>query len=75
MAVCLCHVETIVRNQFFFIDFMVKEGKTYLVIDAPVHDKHDGTRYNPVGHFICMLRETARLQLVEYPQAQAEPSK
>jgi len=25
---------------------MVKEGKTYPVIDAPVHGKHDGASYN-----------------------------
>jgi len=31
MAVCLCHVETIIRNRFFFVDlslYMVKEGDT-----------------------------------------------
>jgi len=27
MAVCLCHVETIVRGQFFFADFVIIQGE------------------------------------------------
>jgi len=35
--------------------YMVKEGKIYPVIDAPVHSKHDGASYNSVWklHLFC----------------------
>jgi len=37
-------------SQISFL-YMVKEGdtvKNYPVMDAPVHDKHNGANYNPV---------------------------
>jgi len=49
MAVCLCHVEGIVRDQYFFTDFISihSEGRYYSEnLDAPVHGENDGASYN-----------------------------
>jgi len=46
MDTCLRHIETIIHDQFFFINFafhqrneegLVAKGKTYPIIHSPVH--------------------------------------
>ena len=62
MGVCLRHVEMIVCNQSFFTDFAsvcseeVIEGKTYPVMDSPIHGEHDGASCNYALHCICKLQ-------------------
>jgi len=50
MGACLHHVETMVRDQFFFMDFTSKcnekgweQKKNYPAIYSPVHGKHNGS--------------------------------
>ena len=49
MNVCVHHVEAIVRNRFFIMNFAfvsVRKGKTYSVTDFSVHGKHDGENFS-----------------------------
>jgi len=53
----------VISNLSYVIDFssqilslyMVKEGKTYPVIDVSIHGKHDGTIYSSMWHSIRKL--------------------
>ena len=59
MGVCLRHVEIILRDWFFPIDFALvcSEEKWYTektcpVFDSPIHSKHDGANCNSVYPFV-----------------------
>ena len=63
MDVCLCHAKAIVRDKIFLHKFRlcmqwqkVIQGHTCLVIDSPIHDKHDGASFNFVCHSVGKLQ-------------------
>ena len=63
MIVCLCHVEAIIRDRFFFTNFAFvcgEEGrvkKTFThVIDSPVHSEHDGEKFSSVSQSVGNLQ-------------------
>ena len=35
---------------------IVDKRKTYLAMDSPIHDKHDGVSCNSVLNFVCKLQ-------------------
>ena len=64
MGICLCHVEVVVHDRFFFTDFVyvqlyvVKKGcrrKTHHVMDSPIHGEHDDASCNSVLHWVGKL--------------------
>ena len=63
MSVCLRRVKMIIRDQFFFSDFAFvcseegyNKGKTYPVIDSPVHGEHNGETFSSVPQSVDKLQ-------------------
>ena len=65
IGICLRHMEAIVHDQspsqispLYAVKKVIK-GKTYPVIDSPIHGTHDGGKSNSVVHsvfcFFCLL--------------------
>ena len=55
MSTCLRHVEVIIHDQFFFMNFAfvcneegASKGTTYSVIETPVHGELDGNSFNSI---------------------------
>ena len=40
----------ILHNQFFFTDLLLYAGKTYSVINSPIHSKHDDANFNSIPY-------------------------
>ena len=63
MGICLRHVEAVVRDRFFFTDFVsvcslkkLVGEKTHHVMDSPIHGEHNGASCNSVLRCVCKLQ-------------------
>ena len=71
MGICLRHVETIVRDRFFLIDFAfvckVIHRKTYPGFDSPIHGEHNGANCNSAHPFSFKLSLFKLAPVIYFP--------